>query len=126
MAAGSNRARNGPWVDCDATTIEIALEAGNPAFVSFATDRCITRKVNERGVFADDVYLAYDPNDAKKPQVLPQLLRVSLGVDAFIDTAAGRPASTKCCHTTYASLPVNLGGNLARWLTSQFRKSAEP
>jgi thiol:disulfide interchange protein/DsbC/DsbD-like thiol-disulfide interchange protein len=120
-AAASTPTGDEPWVDYDATAIESALEAGNPVFVSFTADWCITCKVNERGVLADDevltalnanglqwfrgdwtqrneairaelarhgragvpLYLVYDPNDPKKPQILPELLSVDLVVDAF-------------------------------------------
>lgn len=41
------------WAHYDATAIRDALAAGEPVFVSFTADWCITCKVNERGTLAD-------------------------------------------------------------------------
>lgn len=41
------------WADYDPIAISGALDAGEPVFVSFTADWCITCKVNERGVLAD-------------------------------------------------------------------------
>ncbi|MFT5694040.1 MAG: thiol:disulfide interchange protein [Myxococcota bacterium] len=50
----ANVAPNARWKTYDADAIKQTLADGSPVFVSFTADWCITCKVNERGVLADD------------------------------------------------------------------------
>ncbi|MGH0033528.1 MAG: protein-disulfide reductase DsbD family protein [Myxococcota bacterium] len=52
--ADASQDAHGIWTPYDARALGAELEAGRPAFVVFTADWCITCKVNERAVIADE------------------------------------------------------------------------